>query len=85
MNIIQSLLIVFLVFCSATVLLVTISTFIMLYDDIKYKYGYYEEGDDEERWDQFSGRESILKNNLAFETEEGAIERAVELGWREKT
>lgn len=59
MNIIQSLLIVFLVFCSTTVLLVTISTFIMLYDDIKYKYGYYEEGDDEER--------------------------AVELGWREKT
>ena len=33
----------------------------------------------------FSGRESILKNNLAFETEEEAIERAVELGWREKT
>lgn len=60
MNIIQSLLIVFLVFCSTTVLLVTISTFIMLYDDIKYKYGYYEE-------------------------EEEAIERAVELGWREKT
>lgn len=49
MNIIQSLLIVFLVFCSTTVLLVTISTFIMLYDDIKYKYGYYEEGNDEER------------------------------------
>lgn len=48
MNIIQSLLIVFLVFCSTTVLLVTISTFIMLYDDIKYKYGYYEEGGDEE-------------------------------------
>lgn len=77
MNIIQSLLIVFLVFCSTTVLLVTISTFIMLYDDIKYKYGYYEEGDDEE-WPE-------LKNNLAFETEEEAIERAVELGWREKT
>lgn len=48
MNIIQSLLIVFLVFCSVVVLLVTISTFIMLYDDIRYKYGYHEEGDDEE-------------------------------------
>lgn len=48
MNIIQSLLIIFLVFCSVVVLLVTISTFIMLYDDIRYKYGYHKEGDDEE-------------------------------------